>query len=57
MIDETGNKYGYLTVVKRGPNNARGKACWICDCDCGTKNILVIGSQLRNGKTKSCGCY
>lgn len=57
MIDETGNIYGYLTVIKRGPNGRDGRVQWICDCKCGTKEIIVSGSQLRNGKTKSCGCY
>ena len=57
IIDETNKKYGYLTVIKRGPNNKNGRAQWICNCDCGKKGIIVLGSQLRNGKTKSCGCY
>ena len=57
MIDETGKKYGYLTVIKRGPNSKSGKAQWLCNCDCGKENVLILGSQLRSGKTKSCGCY
>lgn len=28
---------------------------WECACDCGAVKI-VCGSQLRNGRTKSCGC-
>ena len=56
MIDETGNRYGYLTVLKRDGSNSQGKAKWLCQCDCG--NIVsVYGSSLRNGRTKSCGCY
>ena len=56
--DETGNKYGRLTVIKQSnkkSSSSRG-IYWICQCDCGNV-IEVIGRDLRNGKTKSCGCY
>lgn len=53
FIDETGNKYGRLTVIRRDGNSSPAK--WICQCECG--NICsVIGSQLRFGNTNSCGC-
>ena len=56
MINETGNIYGYLTVLERGPNDKNGKAQWMCKCKCG--NIICIsGVALRSGHTKSCGCY
>ena len=55
VIDETGNKYGILTVLKRVPNDKHGKAKWLCRCECG-KEIEVLGSSLRKGNTKSCGC-
>lgn len=54
-IDETGNRYGILTVIKRVENDKHGKAKWLCRCDCG-KEIEVVGSALRKGNTKSCGC-
>jgi len=54
--DITGKKYGLLTVIKatgfRGLN--RG-VTWLCKCDCGGDTI-VIGSYLRSGHRKSCGC-
>ena len=28
---------------------------WICECDCGNE-VIVWGTHLRNGHTKSCGC-
>ena len=61
FIDLTGQKFGRLTVIKRGENyvSSSGKTVkiqWLCNCDCGTENILVVGSQLKNGRTKSCGC-
>ena len=52
-IDETNNKYGYLTVIK--PIKINNKIYWICKCKCG-KEISVIGADLRRGHTTSCGC-
>ena len=54
LIDETGNRYGRLLVIKRAPN--KGKAtCWECRCDCG--NITIArANDLRSGRTNSCGC-
>ena len=34
IINEIGNKYGYLTVVDRGPNKCLGRATWVCNCAC-----------------------
>lgn len=55
LINEIGNKYGLLTVIERGPNTYDGKAQWICKCECGNTTI-VLGTNLRKGNTKSCGC-
>ena len=54
VVDETGNRYGKLTVLER-ENSRVGKARWICQCDCGNK-IVVNGCDLRNGAVFSCGC-
>ena len=43
-------------VLKRAPNDMSGKACWVCQCECG-KIVTVNGTDLRNGHTQSCGCY
>lgn len=59
-IDETGNKYGFLTVLEQDPTPAKDfpdKCIYQkCKCDlCG--NIKSIsGRRLRNGDAKSCGC-
>lgn len=53
--DETGNRYGILNVLTRVENNKHGKARWLCKCDCG-KEVVITGSDLRSGNTKSCGC-
>lgn len=54
-IDETGNRYGRLTVVCRAGSTKGGIARWLCQCDCGGKKV-VTGSRLRSGETRSCGC-
>ncbi|HEQ5040169.1 TPA: hypothetical protein VG511_000623 [Streptococcus pyogenes] len=51
-----GLRFGSLTVINRNRNNSKGgNARWNCLCDCGNKTV-VIGSKLRSGYTKSCGC-
>ena len=55
FIDETGKKYGLWTVLGRDmayPSVGR----WICQCECGTIKTLY-GSELRRGRSISCGCY
>lgn len=54
-INEIGNKYGKLVVVKEGPIEKHGAKTWLCQCECGG-TILVKGTNLRNGGTTSCGC-
>lgn len=53
--DMLGQKCGLLTVIDSAPNNSRGDAMWLCECECGNK-IIAKGSHLRSGNTKSCGC-
>lgn len=54
IIDLTGKQFGDLTVISLGPRDKNNKIQWYCRCNCG-KEILVLGSTLRNGKT-NCGC-
>lgn len=55
LDDLTGKRYGRLIVVKRGTNKNK-RTRWLCKCDCG--NYKEIGAtELKNGTTKSCGCY
>lgn len=50
-----GNIYGKLTVLSRSQNNSRGRAMWLCKCECG-KEKIISSDNLTQGKTKSCGC-
>ncbi|KKN88784.1 hypothetical protein LCGC14_0243910 [marine sediment metagenome] len=56
-IDETGNKYGRLLVLKdSGQRAGDGAIVWLCLCSCGEK-LTVSGKSLRSGNTTSCGCF
>jgi len=55
MNNLIGQKFERLIVLKRMDNDKWGKSCWLCECDCG-KEKIVIGSDLKSGNTKSCGC-
>lgn len=55
LKNETGNRYGRLTVLKRAENKNR-HVRWHCICDCGNETV-VRGNYLRSGATTSCGCY
>ncbi len=55
FIDLTAQRFGMLTVLRRAANNKHKKACWTCKCDCGSIKD-IIGSKLRNGEARSCGC-
>lgn len=53
--EEVGKRYGRLTVEGEGWPSPNGKLRWWCRCDCGER-ALVIGGDLRSGRTQSCGC-
>lgn len=51
-----GKTFGRLTVICRAKNDKRGKARWLCKCECGNR-VAILADSLLSGKTKSCGCY
>ena len=53
ILDLTGNTYGELLVLKF--DHLFHQSFWLCRCKCG-KEIVVRGSDLTTGHTKSCGC-
>ena len=55
IIDLTGRRFGKL-VVKGRNGSIDNKPTWACVCDC-VNTITVRGKSLREGSTKSCGCY
>ena len=51
--DYTGMRFGDLSVKERISEKGH-KTKYLCNCDCGNK-IVVTGSSLISGHTKSCG--
>lgn len=52
----TGERFGKLTAIELVGKTKYGVALWRCKCDCGNE-IVVQAGNLKNGHTKSCGCY
>ena len=53
--DIIGKKFGRLTVISY-KDKKNQKSTIDCLCDCG-KRVIVYASNVKSGKTKSCGCY
>ena len=53
--DMTGLRCGRLTVVRENGRSKGGKVLWLCKCRCGAE-VTVLGTNLRNELTCSCGC-
>ena len=57
LDDIKGQHFGHLTVLERAGVDKNRKVLWKCQCDCDAKTIIIIrGSDLKTGKTISCGC-
>jgi hypothetical protein len=56
--DLAGQKFGRLQVLRREGSNTYGSALWLCQCDCGSEPLAVIGKRLTASSkpTRSCGC-
>lgn len=50
-------RFGRWIVLRKDSYDRRGKKIkWLCLCDCGAEKA-VYGASLRNGRSKSCGCW
>ena len=56
LINLVGRKFGRLTVLKCAGKNKHGYYLWLCKCGCGNEKI-ISGHSLKQGRTKSCGCW
>jgi hypothetical protein len=55
FIDLTGQRFNFLTVLKRSDKIASGSTYWDCVCDCGN-TVCAQSPRIRNGRAGSCGC-
>ena len=55
-IDLTGHRFGKLAVLSDTGRRKTRRPIGLCRCDCGI-GIEVLGKYLRNGDTRSWGCY
>lgn len=59
FVDMTGQRFGRLIVLERAQDKilpcGQKRTKWLCECECGNK-VIVTATDLRIGKTKSCGC-
>ena len=51
-----GLRFGRLLVITAADKSQDGHLRWSCRCDCGN-HCTVLGKYLRNGRTRSCGCF
>lgn len=57
LIDLIDKVFGRLIAIKRVANSKQNQSMWLCKCNCKYKTErIVLGNDLRNGHTKSCGC-
>lgn len=55
-IIKKGDKFNRLTAIKFSHKNKRSQQCWFFRCDCGSKKLFYV-HNVKNGATKSCGCF
>ena len=54
-IDEAGNRYGSLTVLRAGDRGCSGELKWYVRCDCRPEiEYQVSGLNLRSGNSQGC---
>jgi hypothetical protein len=56
FIDLSNQTFFYWVVIDYAGKNKYNLAQWNCKCRCGKLGVIT-GGALRNGASKSCGCY
>lgn len=51
----SGKQFNRLTVIEPMPRDIGQRTKYKCKCECGNE-VIVEGSKIKNGHTKSCGC-
>jgi len=52
---QPGNKFNRLTAIKLDHIGKHNRSYFLFKCECG-KTKIILGSLVRSGNTKSCGC-
>jgi hypothetical protein len=56
-LDLAGQTFGRLLVIQEAGKDDHGQVKWLCNCQCGSKGVVVSATKLRGTPgTKSCGC-
>lgn len=55
FVDLTDRTFGRLKVSAIYGKDKRGRALWLCKCECGREKVAQ-GYMLTSGDVKSCGC-
>jgi|KBSSwiStaDraftv2_1062776.scaffolds.fasta_scaffold392329_1 hypothetical protein len=55
LIDLTGQRFGYWTVLQRAPNGPGKTTRWLCKCELCGREVIVQRNNLTNGKSTRCG--
>jgi hypothetical protein len=56
ICDLTGKRFGRYVVQARGANDKNNQTKWLAMCDCGQARLVSAGN-LKNGSSRSCGCW
>ena len=54
-INLINQRFGKLVVIEEKGTNKWGNYLFLCKCDCGGQKIIP-SANLRNSRTRSCGC-
>jgi hypothetical protein len=54
VVDETGNEYHAVSVIRRAHNGKNGAAQWLCRCKICGGTRSIPGVQLRADPPKMC---
>lgn len=55
-VNIVGQRFERLVVISETDERTKcGEVKYLCKCDCGNTKV-IIGTSLRNGNTRSCGC-
>jgi len=56
-INLKGQRFGRLVVLEEVGKNKNRQVFWRCECGCKERKVIIVrGTSLTSGNTKSCGC-